>query len=157
MEQTFCFTLNSSAFLLHLGNDCLSVHCSHLDTRNPSLPFKQKAFFYLQCPENKRARIDIKVCRFLRTWGLRHPLASLNSKGIKFHKSKRKIIHNWSCEKIPKSHWNSDKATSFSSLVENIASSAQKVSYSKPLHNNTRGLNTMKSFLACKVISRLAV
>ena len=157
MEQTFCFTLNSSAFLLHLGSHCLSVHCSHLDTRNPSLPFKQKAFFYLQCTENKRARIDIKVCRFLRTWGLQHSLTSLNSKGIKFHKSKRIIIHNWSCEKIRKSHWNSDKATSFSSLVVNIASSAQKVSYSKPLHNKSRCLNIMKSFLACKVISRLVV
>ena len=59
---------------------------------------------------------------------------------------------NWSCEKIPKSQ-NSDKATSFSSVVVNIASSVQKVSYSKPLHNKSRCLNTMKSFLAFKVIS----
>ena len=59
---------------------------------------------------------------------------------------------NWSCEKIPKSQ-NSDKATSFSSGVVNIASSVQKVSCSKPLHNKSRCLNTMKSFLAFKVIS----
>ena len=59
---------------------------------------------------------------------------------------------NWSCEKIPKSQ-NSDKATSFSSVVVNIASSVQKVSYSKPLHNKSRCLNTMKFFLAFKVIS----
>ena len=54
--------------------------------------------------------------------------------------------------RIPKSQ-NSDKATSFSSVVVNIASSVQKVSYSKPLHNKSRCLNTMKSFLAFKVIS----
>ena len=59
---------------------------------------------------------------------------------------------NWSCEKNPKSQ-NSDKATMFSSLVVNIASSVQNVSYSKPLHNKSRCLNTMKSFLAFKVIS----
>ena len=59
---------------------------------------------------------------------------------------------NVSCEKIPKSQ-NSYKATSFSSVVVNIASSVQKVSYSKPLHNISRCLNTMKSFLAFKVIS----
>ena len=59
---------------------------------------------------------------------------------------------NWSSEKIPKSQ-NSDKATSFSSVVVKIASSVQKVSYSKPLHNKSRCLNTMKSFLAFKVIS----
>ena len=54
---------------------------------------------------------------------------------------------NWSCEKNPKSQ-NHDKATSFSSVVINIASS-----FSKPLHNKSRCLNTMKSFLAFKVIS----
>ena len=59
---------------------------------------------------------------------------------------------NWSSEKIPKSQ-NSDKATSFSSVVVKIASSVEKVSYSKPLHNKSRRLNTMKSFLAFKVIS----
>ena len=59
---------------------------------------------------------------------------------------------NWYCEKIPKSQ-NSDKATSFSSVVVNIASSVQKVSYSKPLHNKSRCLSTMKSFLAFRVIS----
>ena len=46
---------------------------------------------------------------------------------------------NWSCERIPKSQ-NSDKATSFSPVVVNIASSVQKVSYSKPLHNKSRCL-----------------
>ena len=59
---------------------------------------------------------------------------------------------NWSCEKIPKSQ-NSDKATSFSSVVVNIASNAQKVSYNKPLHSKSRCLNTMTAFLAFKVIS----
>ena len=59
---------------------------------------------------------------------------------------------NWSCEKIPKSQ-NSDKAASFSSEVVNIASSVQKASYSKPLHNESRCLNTMKSFLTFKVIN----
>ena len=38
-------------------------------------------------------------------------------------------MQNWSCEKIPNPR-NSDKATSFSSVVVNIASSVQKVSYS---------------------------
>ena len=61
-------------------------------------------------------------------------------------------MRNWSCEKIPKSQ-NSDKATWFSSVLVNIASSLQKVSYRKPLHNKSRCLNTMKSFLAFKVIS----
>ena len=37
-----------------------------------------------------------------------------------------------------------------SSVVVNIASSVQKVSYSKPLHNKSRCLNTMKSFLPSK-------
>ena len=45
------------------------------------------------------------------------------------------------------------KAPSFSSVVVNIVLSIQKVSYSKPLHNKSRCLNTMKSFLAFKVIS----
>ena len=34
-----------------------------------------------------------------------------------------------------------------------LASSVQNVSYCKPLHNKSRCLNTMKSFLAFKVIS----
>ena len=68
------------------------------------------------------------------------------------HKLTSTYRQNWSCEKIPKSQ-NSDKVTSFSSVVVNIALSVQKVSYSKPLHNNSRCLNTMKSFLAFKVIS----
>ena len=61
---------------------------------------------------------------------------------------------NWSCEKIPKSQ-NSDNAASFSSVVVNIASSLQKVSYSKPLHNKSCCLNPMimKSFLTFKVIN----
>ena len=59
---------------------------------------------------------------------------------------------NCSCEKIPKSE-NSDKAASFPSVVVNVASSVQKVSYSKQLHNSSCCLNTMKCFLAFKVIS----
>ena len=54
---------------------------------------------------------------------------------------------NWSCEKILKSQ-NSDKAASFSSVEANIASSVQKV---KPLHNKSRCLNIIKSFLTFKV------
>ena len=68
------------------------------------------------------------------------------------HKLTSTYRQNWSCEKIPKSQ-NRDKATSFSSVVVNIASSVQKVRYSKPLHNKSRFLNTMKSFFAFKVIS----
>ena len=68
------------------------------------------------------------------------------------HKLTSNYRQNWSCEKIPKPQ-NSDKATSFSSVVVNIASSLQKVSYHKPLLNKSRCLNTMKSFLAFKVIS----
>lgn len=67
MEQTFCFTLNSSGLLLHQNpHHPLSVHCSHLDTQNPSFPVKQKAFFYLPRTENKTARIEIEACQFLR-------------------------------------------------------------------------------------------
>ena len=62
------------------------------------------------------------------------------------------FLRKLTSKKIPKSQ-NSDKAASFSSVVVNIASSVQKVSYSKPLHNKSRCLNTMKSFLAFKVIS----
>ena len=68
------------------------------------------------------------------------------------HKLTSIYRQNWSCEKIPKSQ-NSDKATWFSSVLVNIASSLQKVSYRKPLHNKSRCLNTMKSFLAFTVIS----
>ena len=68
------------------------------------------------------------------------------------HKLASIYRQNWSCEKIPKSQ-NSDKATSFSSVVVNIASSLQKISYGKPLLNKSRCLNTMRSFLAFKVIS----
>ena len=68
------------------------------------------------------------------------------------HKLTSIYRQNWSCEKIPKSQ-NSDKAASFSSVVVNIASSVQKASYSKPLHNESRCLNTMKSFLTFKVIN----
>ena len=46
---------------------------------------------------------------------------------------------NRSWEKILKSQ-NSDKATSFSSAVVNIASRVKKVSYSKPLHNKSKRL-----------------
>ena len=38
-------------------------------------------------------------------------------------------------------------------VVVDIASSVQKVSYSKPLHNKSRCLNTMWSFLTFKVIN----
>ena len=68
------------------------------------------------------------------------------------HKLTSICRQNWSCEKIAKSQ-NSDKATSFSPVVVNIALSVQKVSYSKPLHNKSRCLNTMKSFLAFEVVS----
>ena len=68
------------------------------------------------------------------------------------HKLTSIYRQNWSCEKIPKSQ-SSVKATSFSYVVVNIASSVQKGSYSKPLHNKSRCLNTMKSFLVFKVIS----
>ena len=68
------------------------------------------------------------------------------------HKLTSIYRQNWSCEKILKSQ-NSDKGASFSSVVVNIASSVQKVSYSKPLHNRSCCLNTMKSFVAFKVIS----
>ena len=67
------------------------------------------------------------------------------------HKLTSIYRQNWLCEKIPRQ--NSHKATSFSSVVVNIASRVQKVSYSKPLCNKSRCLNTMKSFLTFKVIS----
>ena len=63
------------------------------------------------------------------------------------HKLTSIYRQNWSCEKIPKSQ-NSDRAASFSSVVVNIASSVQKV---KPLHNKSRCLNIVKSFLTFKV------
>ena len=69
-----------------------------------------------------------------------------------FHKLTSIYRQNWSCEKIPKSQ-NSDKATSFSSVVVNIVSNVPQVSHSNPLHNKSRCLNTMKSFLAFKIIS----
>ena len=72
------------------------------------------------------------------------PLFSINETSI--------YRQNWSCEKIPRSQ-NSDKVTSFSSVVVNTASRVQKVSYSKPLHSKSRCLNTVKSFLAFTVIS----
>ena len=49
------------------------------------------------------------------------------------HKLTSVYRQNWSCEKIPKSQNN--------------------IVYSKPLHNKSRCLNTMKSFLAFKVIN----
>ena len=75
-----------------------------------------------------------------------HVQFSKNLPSFFLHKLTSIYRQNWSCEKIPKSQ-NSDKATSFSSVVVNIASSVQKVSYSKPLHNKSRCLNTMTSFL----------
>ena len=86
-------------------------------------------------------------CRLAGTYSFRKYLPSSF-----LHKLTSIYRQNWSCEKIPKSQ-KSDKATSFSSVVVNIASSVQKVSYSKPLHNKSRCLNTMKSFLAFKVIT----
>ena len=65
------------------------------------------------------------------------------------HKLTSIYWQNWCCEKIPKSQ-KSDKAASFSCVLVNIASSVQKVNYSKPLHNKPRCLNTMKSFLPSK-------
>ena len=62
---------------------------------------------------------------------------------------------NLSCEKISKSQNSEQSVLVFlmiSSLV-NIASSVQKVSYIKPLHNKPRCLNTMLSFLTFKVIN----
>ena len=86
-------------------------------------------------------------CSLTRTCNFRQYLPSSF-----LHKLTSIYRQNWSCEKIPKSQ-NSDKATSFSSVVVSIASSVQQVSYSKPLHNKSCCLNTMKSFLAFKVIS----
>ena len=86
-------------------------------------------------------------CSLTRTCNFRQYLPSSF-----LHKLTSIYRQNWSCEKIPKSQ-NSDKATSFSSVVVNIASSVQKVSYSKPLHNKSCCLNTMKSFLPFKFIS----
>ena len=86
-------------------------------------------------------------CSLARTCNFRQYLPSSF-----LHKLTSIYRQNWACEKIPKSQ-NSDKATLFSSVVVNIASSVQKVSYSKPLHNKSRCLNTMKSFLAFKVVS----
>ena len=94
---------------------------------------------YLQCS---------MPCQLAGTYNFRKYLPSSF-----LHKLTSIYRQNWSCEKIPKSQ-NSDKtATSFFSVVVNIASSVQKVSYSRPLLNRSRCLNTMKSFLAFKVIS----
>ena len=64
-----------------------------------------------------------------------------------------RVRQNWSCETIPSSQNSDILAASFSSVVVNIASSVQKVSYYKPLPNKSRCLNTMKSFLTFKVIN----
>ena len=77
-----------------------------------------------------------------------HVQFSKNLPSFFLHKLTSIYRQNWSGEKIPKS-----QNSNISSVVVNIASSVQKVSYSKPLHNKSRCLNTMKSFLAFKVIS----
>ena len=78
-------------------------------------------------------------CSLATTWNFRQYLPSSF-----LHKLTSIYRQNWSCEKIPKSQ-NSDKATSFSSVVVNIASSVQKVSYSKPLHNKSGCLSCSKT------------
>ena len=61
---------------------------------------------------------------------------------------------NWSCKEIPSSQ-NSDKAASFSSVVvnKNIASSIWKSTTVNYFAIKSRCLNTMKSFLAFKIIN----
>ena len=86
-------------------------------------------------------------CSLARTCNFRQYLPSSF-----LHKLTSIYRQNWSWERIQKSK-NNDKATSFPSEVVNRASSLQKVSYSKPLHNKSCCLNTMKSFLPFKVIS----
>ena len=86
-------------------------------------------------------------CSLARTCNFRQYLPSSF-----LHKLTSIYRQNWSWQRIQKSK-NNDKATSFSSVVVNRASSLQKVSYSKPLHNKSCCLNTMKSFLPFKVIS----
>ena len=76
-------------------------------------------------------------CSLARTCNFRQYLPSSF-----LHKLTSIYRQNWSWERIQKSK-NNDKATSFSSAVVNRASSLQKVSYSKPLHNKSCCLNTM--------------
>ena len=105
------------------------------------------------CQERLRSRWALIICSVLCLVNL---LLSTIFENICLpfflHKLTSIYRQNWSWEKIPKSQ-NSDKSTSFSSVVVNIASSVQKVSYSKPLHNKSRCLNSMKSFLTFKVIN----
>ena len=107
------------------------------------------------CQERLRSRWALIICSVLCLVNL---LLSTIFENICLpfflHKLTSIYRQNWSWEKIPKSQ-NSDNAASFSSVVVNIASSLQKVSYSKPLHNKSCRLNPMimKSFLTFKVIN----
>ena len=117
----------------------------------------EKVFFVASCKCCQQRQLTIKVsvvyllyslpCWLAGTYYFRKYLPSSF-----LHKLTSFYRQNWSCEEIPNSQ-NSDKAASFSSVVVNKASSVQKVSCSKPLHNRSRCLNTTKSFLAFKVIS----
>ena len=108
--------------------------------------------FFQCCQQRLRSRWALFICSVLCLVNLLARTIFKNLPSFFLHKLSSIYRQNWSCEKIPKSQ-NSDKAASFSSVVVNIASSVQKVSYSKPLHNKSRCLNTMKSFLTFNVIN----
>ena len=108
--------------------------------------------FFQCCQQRLRSRWALFICSVRCLVNLLARTISKNLPSFFLHKLTSIYRQKCSCEKIPKSQ-NSDKAASFSSVVVNIASSLQKVSYNKPLHNKSRCLNTMKSFLAFKVIS----
>ena len=84
---------------------------------------------YLQCS---------LPCELAGTYDFRKYLSSFF-----LHKLTSNYRQNWSCEKIPKSQ-NSDKPTSFSSVVFTV---------NHALHKKSRCLNTMKCFLAFKGIN----
>ena len=81
-----------------------------------------------------------------------HAKFSINLPSFFLHKLTSIYRQNWSWEnpEITK-QW--QKVASSSSVVVNIASSVPKVRYSKLLHNKSRCLNTMKSFLTFNVIN----
>ena len=108
--------------------------------------------FFQCCKQRLRSRWALFICSVLCLVNLLARTIFKNLPSFFLHKLSSIYRQNWSCEKIPKSQ-NSDKAASFSSVVVNIASSVQNVSYSKPLHNKSRCLNTMKSFLTFNVIN----
>ena len=70
------------------------------------------------------------------------------------HKLNSISRRNWSCEEISSSP-NSDKAASFSSVVVKTMLQAYESHYyvGKSLHNKSRCLNTMKSFLIFKIVN----